>query len=168
MWMCESVSLCVKDPWRMLFSSFVVTNREPVEKGRRDALYRSWPLTSHLSLIDGSSGRTLFPIWRNDQVPAPSLLPSLSLPPSLSFSPKKLLQCWAAACMGSHYGAGTRWKGGPNVFRPGSFSRWWRIPHGVGPSRLDDIPQFGVAVRAGTTCASVNTTPPLRCAMFPH
>lgn len=166
MWMCKSVSLCVKDPWRMLFSSFVVTNREPVGKGRRGALYRSWPLTSHLSLIDGCSGRMLFPIWRNDQVPTLSL--PLSFPLSLSLSPKKLLQHWAAACMGSHYRAGTRWKGGLNVFRRGSSSGWWWIPRCVGSSRLDGIPLIGMAVLVGITCISVSTAPPLPFDISPN
>lgn len=39
---------------------------------RRNALHRSWPLTSHFSLIDGCSGRRLFPIWRNDQTHSPN------------------------------------------------------------------------------------------------
>lgn len=33
LYLCVCVSVCVRDPQRVLFSSFVVTNKQPVEKG---------------------------------------------------------------------------------------------------------------------------------------
>lgn len=94
--LCVCARVCVKDPKRMLFSSFVVTNRQPVEKGRRDALHCSWPLTSHLSLIDGHSGRALFPIRRNDQIH--------------THYPDKVLQHRVTVWMYNPNWTGTRWR----------------------------------------------------------